>query len=57
MKKLLIAAVLSLAISAPAFAAGPQQGNYSFSLFRELDVPSMPACMPVQWDWCPTWAR
>jgi len=57
MKKPLISAVLSLAISAPAFAAGPQQGNYSFSLFRELDVPSMPACMPVQWDWCPTWAR
>lgn len=39
MKKLLIAAGLSLAISAPAFAAGPQQGKFSFSLFGGIDVP------------------
>ena len=39
MKKLLIAASLSLAVSAPAFAAGPQQGKFSFSLFGGMDMP------------------
>lgn len=39
MKKLLIAASLSLVVSAPAFAAGPQQGKFSFSLFGGLDMP------------------
>ena len=36
MKKLLIAASLSLAVSSPAFAAGPQQGNVSFSLLGRM---------------------
>ncbi len=39
MKKFLIAASLSLAVSAPAFAAGPEQGKFSFSVFGGGDVP------------------
>jgi opacity protein-like surface antigen len=39
MKKLLIAASLSLAVSAPAFAAGPQQDKFSLSFFGGLDMP------------------
>ena len=46
MKKLLIAASLSLAVSAPAIAAGPQQGKFSFSLFGGLDTPVSLAIVP-----------
>lgn len=39
MKKLLLAASLSLAIGAPAFAAGPEQGKFSLTLFGGNDTP------------------
>jgi hypothetical protein len=39
MKKLTLAACLSLAVSTPAFAAGPEQGRFSLSFFGGVDAP------------------
>lgn len=39
MNKLLTAAAISLAFTAPAFASGPEQGKLSVSLFGGADVP------------------
>lgn len=40
MKKLLLAASLSLAVCSPAFAAGPEQGKFSLTLFGGIDTPT-----------------
>lgn len=39
MNKLLTAVAVSLALSAPAFASGPEQGRFSVSLYGGVDVP------------------